>query len=173
MKSNPWDSDPGKVLLKGFSDVLAGTFPKGSSFVGTGKLGFLVCQTWANGWEAVEGAGRPAVPAASPRHLGRSPGLEPHPRCQVHLANQGCAPAARCEPEAEAPRPLWGPGTARWPPPFRAPPSRAPSRGREGARCGVPEDAAAPLAGRGLGRPRSPDAFHLASAATEAARPRR
>lgn len=124
MQSNPWDSDPGKVLLKGFSDVSAGTFPKGSSFVGAEKPGYLVCQTWATGWEAVEGAGRPAVPAASPRHLGRSPGLEPHPRCQVHLDNQGCAPAARCEPEAEAPRPLRGPGTARRPPPSKAPRSR-------------------------------------------------
>lgn len=72
----------------------------------------------------MESAGRPAVPAASPRHLGRSPGLEPHPRCQVHLANQGCEPAARCEPEAEAPRTLRGPGTARRPPPFREPLSR-------------------------------------------------
>lgn len=57
--------------------------------------------------------------------------------------------------------------------------SRGPGGGRGGrlGRAGSPENVAPPRAGWGLGRPRlpaaprNPDAFHLASAASEAARP--
>lgn len=138
-------------------------------------------------------AAKDALARAAPPHFPRAKPGNPHPHSQAYAANKDricCFPAG-------SPTTLRGKRAARFGPGpgvCAGPPRReldrrrgrrahgrgshCPGAGRGGrlGRAWPPKDVAVPWLGRWLGRPaapapRSPDAFHLASAAAEAARP--